>query len=903
MPINRRTILLFAIAFVFLITSNSLVKFLTESWWFDSLGQSAVFWDVIHVKIIIFVIVFLLFTGMLALNIQLAFSFTQSEQSRSFEGVHLPADNILRILSILASIIIALIGSLTAASNWSLILKYVHRSGFGQLDPIFSRDVGFYIFKLPFYKALRGWFLTALILGIVFSVLIYFVKGATQLIKSWSNPYMSKVKHHLSILLMLLVLVFSMGFWFDRYDLLYSTSGVVFGAGYTDVHARILSNTIMTIVSLLSAFMILLSVFWRKGVRLLLTAISLFVICHIIFKVIYPSFQQKFIVEPNELEKEKPYIRHNIQLTRQAYKLLDVKRHPFDLKGSLSKNDIQKNQSTIENIRLWDWRPLLSTYRQIQEIRLYYKFRDVDVDRYKIHGKEQQVMVAARELAYERVPKEAQTWVNQRLKYTHGYGIVMSPVNKRTTNGLPAFFISDIPPTSNIDIKLDQPGIYYGEETNHYIFTGSTTTEFDYPLGSKNQVTKYSGGGGVHLSSFWRRVMYALHFKDLKILISGYMNNQTKVHYYRNILERARKIAPFLSYDRDPYVVVANGKLYWIIDAYTLEDRYPYSQPVEDTRVSFNYIRNSVKVVVDAYEGDIKFVVTDRSDPLLKTYQKIFPSIFVDQSKLSPKIVEHFRYPQDLFNIQAQIYSSYHMSDPEVFYNREDKWKMPTEIYDSTEQEMEPYYVTLRLPQQEKQKFMLILPFTPISKHNMVAWMSAYWSQNTNGELTLYEFPKKELVYGPMQIEARIDQDPVISELLTLWNQKGSNVIRGNLLTIPIEESLLYVEPIYLQAEEGQMPELKRVVVSHDDRIVMAETLEQAISGIFGYGSFSTSASKTGSTREEKATSLIGEAVQLYNEAQKAIKEGDWTKYGKSQKRLGELLKSLKQNSRTKSNN
>ena len=905
MPINRRTVLFAAIAFFFLVTSNSFVNFLTESWWFDSMGQSEVFWNVIHVKIIIFIIVFVLFTGMLALNIQLAFKFTEGEQSRSFEGIHLPSDNILKILTILASLIIAFIGASTAASNWSLILKYVYHSDFGQSDPIFSRDIGFYIFQLPFYEALRGWLLAALVLSIVFSVFIYFIKGMAQLIKSWSNPYMSKVKHHLSILLMLLVLMFSIGFWFDRYDLLYSTSGVTFGAGYTDVHARILSNTIMTIVSLLSAFMILLSIFWKKSVKILLTAIATFVICHMVFKVIYPSFQQKFIVEPNELEKEKPYIRHNIQLTRQAYKLSNVKRHSFDLKGPLSKNDIQKNQTTIENIRLWDWRPLLSTYRQIQEIRLYYKFRDVDVDRYKINNKEQQVMVAARELAYEQVPEEAQTWVNQRLKYTHGYGIVMSPVNKITANGLPAFFISNIPPTSNIDIKVDQPGIYYGEETNHYIFTGTTTTEFDYPLGNKNQVTQYSGGGGVPISSFWRRIIYALHFKDLKILISGYMSNQTKVHYYRNILKRTQKIAPFLSYDNDPYIVVVNGKLYWIIDAYTLDDRYPYSQPIENMRADFNYIRNSVKVVIDAYEGDIKFVITDKNDPLIQTYQKMFPSIFTEQSKMSPQIVEHFRYPQDLFNIQAQIYASYHMSDPEVFYNREDKWNMPTEIYNSTEQEMEPYYVTLRLPQQKRQKFMLILPFTPINKNNMIAWMSAHWDQNTSDELTLYEFPKKELVYGPMQIEARIDQNPVISELLTLWNQKGSNVIRGNLLVIPIEESLLYVEPIYLQAEEGEMPELKRVIVSHDDQIVIAETLEQALSGIFGYGSISAPSSaslKEGSTaQKERTTSLIGEAVQLYNEAQRAIKKGNWTKYGKSQKQLGEILKSLKQSSRTKS--
>ena len=899
MPVNKRAILLAGVAFLILITSNTFVEFLTESWWFESMGQSKVFWDIIYVKVIIFAVVFILFAGMLILNIQLAFLFTKGQESRSFEGIQLPGDHLLKILAILAALVVSFIGASTAVSHWDTILKYLNRSEFKVSDPIFGMDVGFYFFELVFYQALRGWLLTALVLGILFSVAVYFIKGVTQFIKSWSNPYMSKVKHHLSALLILLVLFFSLGFWFDRYELLYSTSGVVFGAGYTDVNTRILGNTVMAIVSLLSSFMILLSIFWRKGIKLLLAAVSLFVVCHIIFKIFYPSFQQKFIVEPNELEKEKPYISHNIRLTRQAYNLSNVERHPFNLRGPLSQKDIQNNRTTIENIRLWDWRPLLSTYRQIQEIRLYYKFGDVDVDRYQIHGKEQQVMIAARELSYEQVPDEAKTWVNQRLKYTHGYGVVMSPVNKITTNGLPEFYISDIPPSSNIDIKVDQPAIYYGEEANHYIFTGTTTEEFDYPLGDKNQVTHYSGAGGVPISSFWRRIIYGLHFKDLKILISGYLTNQTKIHYHRNILQRTRRLAPFLHYDHDPYVVIAGGKLYWIIDAYTADDRYPYSQPLANSRLRFNYIRNSVKVVVDAYEGEVRFVVTDENDPLMKTYQKIFPSLFTRKSEVPPEIAAHFRYPQDLFTIQAEIYSSYQMSDPEVFYNREDKWRMPTEIYDSAEQIMDPYYVTLRLPQEKEQKFMLILPFTPINKNNMISWMSAYWDPQTHGKLTLYEFPKQELVYGPMQIEARIDQDPVISELLTLWNQKGSNVIRGNLLTIPIEESLLYVEPIYLQAEQGKMPELKRVIVSHDDRIIIANTLEQAISSMFGYGSFTPS---SGSTKdgETQTDSLIDRAVQLYDKAQKAIKNGDWQSYGETQNQLGNILRNLKKSVKTK---
>ena len=440
-------------------------------------------------------------------------------------------------------------------------------------------------------------------------------------------------------------------------------------------------------------------------------------------------------------------------------------------------------------------------------------------------------MLAARELSYAQVPEKAKTWVNQRLKYTHGYGVVMSPVNRVAANGLPDFYIKDIPPVSNIDISIKRPEIYYGEETNDYIFTGTSTKEFDYPLGDQNKFSQYEGDKGVPLHSLFRKIVYSLHFKSIKILISNYLTSKTKVHYHRNILDRVYKIAPFLSYDNDPYIVISDGRLYWIIDAYTRSNFYPYAQPIQNG--NFNYLRNSVKVIVDAYNGSVDFVVVDEKDPLLKTYRKIFPDLFKNKDSIASDLIKHFRYPQDLFKVQAQIYTSYHMNNSNVFYNKEDMWKLPTEIYENIEQPMEPYYIIMKLPESKQEEFVLILPFTPVNKKNMISWMAASSDGDKYGKLLLYEFPKKELVYGPMQIEARIDQEPKISEVLTLWNQKGSSVIRGNLLTIPIGGNLLYIEPLYLKAEQSQMPELKRVIAAYKNKIVMRESLRESLSAIF----------------------------------------------------------------------
>ncbi len=515
-------------------------------------------------------------------------------------------------------------------------------------------------------------------------------------------------------------------------------------------------------------------------------------------------------------------------------------------------------------------------------------------------------MLSARELSYSQLPQEAQTWVNQRLKYTHGYGLVMSPVNRIASDGLPELYVKDIPPVSSANLPIQQPAIYYGEATNSYIFTGTTTDEFDYPSGDTNAYTRYSGAGGVPIPSIWHRLAYAYDQGSIQILISNYFTHQSRIHYYRQIQERVKHVAPFLQFDHDPYMVVIDGKLQWLLDAYTVSDRYPYAKPIAQMQLgdqvlkagngeaivqdNLNYIRNSVKVLIDAYDGSLRFFVVDDTDPVLMTYRKIFPHLFEPTSAIPPTVKAHFRYPEDLFKIQARMYQTYHMSDPELFYNREDLWQLPQQTYEGNEVVMEPYYVIMRLPGEEKEGFMLIQPFTPSNKDNMIAWMAARSNSKDYGKLLLYEFPKKMLVYGPRQIEARIDQDPEISQQFTLWSQAGSKVIRGDLLVIPIDQSLLYVEPIYLRAEQGELPELKRVIVAYDQSVVMENSLEQALNAVFGG---EQAGQKSPAIASSKMSALVRSALENYRQSQDALRQGNWAEYGRHQKELEKTLQQL----------
>lgn len=889
-----------------LITLGFSTDLLAQIWWFQSVNFLAVFYKTLTWKIGVAAVTFLFSFVFLYGNFWIADFLTKNRRMEFQLPAFVKATRrILALLALALALLIAFAVSSAAAQNWQLMAEFFHSTQANLQDPVFHKDTGFYFFIFPFYKAVRAFLFTQTLFALAFSVAVYFLKGAIQWVGGWRNLFGGAVKAHITVLIFFIFFLVAWNFWLQRYELLFSSQGIVFGPGYTDVHARIFAYNAMTVITLLSAVLLFVSLF-RKDITLLAAGIGVLLAALFLIVGIYPWGLQKFVVEPNELEKEKPYISHNIEFTRKAYGLDTVERSHFSIEPNASLHGIS---AITNNIRLWDWQPLLDTYRQIQEMRLYYRFHDVDPDRYFLNGQYRQVMTAARELDYTRIPQQARTWVNEHIKYTHGYGLVMSPVDEVTEQGMPRLFIKDIPPVAlpeyAQDLKIERPEIYYGELTSEYIFTGTTTDEFDYPMGDKNKSNRYQGKGGVPLDSFFKRAVYALHFKTLKLLLSEYITSESKIHYQREILPRIKDIAPFLYYDNDPYLSIVNGRLLWIVDAYTVANRFPYAEPHGR---GMNYIRNSVKVVIDAYDGDITFYLVDDADILAQTYAKIYPQLFSKAEKIPTEIKNHFRYPEELFRVQSNMYLSYHMSDASVFYNREDMWRTPHEMYQGTERNLEPYYLIMPLPKQKKHEYLLIQPFTPVKKNNMIAWMTARSDAENYGKLVLYEFPKKELVYGPMQIEARIDQDPKISELLTLWSQKGSQVIRGNLIVIPYQGNILYVEPLYLRAEQAQMPELKRVIVAYKNKIVMSESLEQSLQQVMGNSrEFANAVLANNQSADINGTdnrpsfnndtnlkNLIQRAMDLFAQSQQALAVPDWPTYGKKQKELQEVLQNLK---------
>ncbi|BAU62744.1 hypothetical protein STA3757_00950 [Stanieria sp. NIES-3757] len=904
------TILVIAIC---LTIASTLVHLLTESWWFGAVGFSEVFQTRISWQILVWLATFAIYAAFLAINYGLSLHLTRDRAFRFLEGnpLELYTNKIANYLVLILIFLISLSAANSSAAHWETILKYLNATEFKLNEPIYGMDIGFYLFHLPFYKDFQNWLIILLLAGLILASAIYVFKGtvgfdwrwkAMTIDRQWQKLLNNRIKTHLSLLFATIALTIAVYFWLERYELLYSSRSVVWGAGYTDTHARLFAYWIMSIGSLLLSIILIVTI-WSRRFLLSIYAVGIYLTVLVLVNGIYPALQQRFIVEPNELNKELPYLKYNLEYTRQAYDLAKITSTDYPASAQLSLSE--QNQATIDNIRLWDYQPLLDTYRQIQEIRLYYQFNDVDVDRYTLDGNYRQIMIAPRELSYEQVPQQAKTWVNQRLKYTHGYGLVMSPVNEVAADGLPILFIKNIPPVSQIDLQIQEPAIYYGEEKDRYIFTGTTTPEFDYPKGDENAFVYYQGTGGVPIASWWRKLAYAYELGSWKILISNYLSTgssrtaSTRIHYYRQIRERVSHVAPFLQFDRDPYITVIDGKLQWIIDAYTTSDRYPYSEVVSNesteliTDKKVNYIRNSVKVLVDAKNGTMQFFVVDPNDPVLQTYSKIFPELFQANDTIPPQIKAHFRYPLDLFNIQAQIYTAYHMSDPQVFYNREDLWRFANKISESEPKAIEPYYLIMRLPGQSQEEFVLILPFTPVNKDNMIAWMAARCDGDNYGNLVLYEFPKQELIYGPFQIEARINQNPEISQQLTLWSQEGSRVIRGDILVIPIDGALLYIEPIYLRAEQGQLPELKRVIVAYDKEIVMMPTLEQSLAVVFEKEPISGTPPSSAITDSDP--SLIQSAWETYNQAQSALRQGNWLEYGRYQQELEQILRQLNQ--------
>ncbi len=907
-PKQKAIISLFIVAIAGLTLVSAVVHLLTESWWFEAVGFAPVFWQRISWQVAIWLVTFVVFVAFLGFNYWLALRLTGDRAFRFLESSELEPYT-KRFANYIAAVIVFIVSLSVAnlsAASWELLPQFLNATEFNRLDPIYQKDLGFYLFRLPLLDNLENWWLTLLIAGLILAVLVYIFKGIIRFDWRWKNLVVEQqwqklitkpIKVHLSLLLAAIAIDLAVDFWLERYELLYSSEGVVWGADYTDTHARLFAFWVMIVASVLLGIW-LVAATWSNSLLRPVYGIGVYALILVVVNGTYPELQQRFVVEPNELAKEIPYIKHNIEFTRQAYDLAKINTQDYQLApaGSSNANILQENQGTIDNIRLWDYRPLLTTYRQLQEIRFYYRFNDVDVDRYTFDGNYRQVMLSPREFNYSQVPSSARTWVNQRLKYTHGYGLVMSPVNEVTEDGLPVLFVKNIPPVSQTELEIEEPAIYYGELTNDYIYTGMDTFEFDYPRGDENAFVKYDGLGGVPLGNWWRRLVYAYEQGSLKILISNYFTPNSRIHYYRQITERVRHVAPFLQYDNDPYMVVVDGRLKWIIDTYTTSDRYPYSEAVAHdqkteliTDKNINYVRNPVKVVVDAKDGTMQFYLINEDEPIIATYRKIFPNLFKSTDSIPPEIQAHFRYPQDLFEIQAKMYLSYHMEDPQVFYNREDDWRFATELYAGQQQEVEPDYLIMKLPGETQEEFVLILPFTPVNRDNMIAWMAARSDGENYGKLRLYEFPKQELIYGPFQIEARIDQAPEIAEQITLWSQIGSRVIRGDILVIPIDGSILYVQPLYLRAEKGELPELTRIIVAYDKEIVMTPTLEQSLAAVFDQIPPGLTDSSIPATTNNQSES----ALEIYQQAQEALQQGNWVEYGRYQQQLQDILREL----------
>lgn len=790
-----------------------------------------------------------------------------------------------------------------ASDQWLRGLALLDPVSFDKVDSIFGLDFGFYVFQLPMIEFTSNWamfivFITLLITGVQHLARdIIFSRDDHGLAAGARGHLLGQGAFYFTLL--------GIDWILERYTVLFAQGkGLVWGAGYADLNARIPSFWIMAGVAFVVAGLL-----WRlrshRNSLSASTAVFGYFLMNIICVWMWPELIQNFMVTPNEIEYERPYLNENIQTTKWAYALDRIQVKPFEVSEELDWETVQDNPLTINNIRIWDDRPLLTTYGQLQEIRTYYDFYDVDIDRYVLDGELRQVMLSGRELNYGNVSADAQSWINAHFQYTHGYGLTMSPVNQVSEEGQPSLFIKDIPPQSQIDMTISRPEIYFGELTNQYVVVNSDVEEFDYPKGDENMYTKYQGEQGVSLGSFMQRLLYAWYFGDIEMILSNYMLPESRLLYRRNIVERVKMLAPYLIFDSDPYMVVSEGKLLWMIDAYTTTDDIPYSEPYPGRR--FNYIRNSVKVVVDAYEGTVDFYVADDTDPLILFYQSSFPTVFQSMDQFPEDLRSHIRYPEDFFDVQAWMYRAYHMNDVTVFYNKEDMWSLPTELYNGKERRMESYYLIMKLPEEDSAEFVLLLPFVPQGKDNMISWLAARSDGEQYGNLILYQFPKQKMIYGPRQIESRIDQDPEISKQITLWSQSGSAVVRGNLLVIPIEDSLMYVEPLYLQAESSQMPELKRVIVAYENRIVMEEDLSSALREVFGVD-VAKSLSKSlpnidlmDSTVEQPTVSTgslseqVIEANRLFEAAIEAQRSGNWSLYGENIDALGELLQTLRQ--------
>ena len=832
-----RGVMIFFGVILLLVLLNTLKNIYVDWLWFDSLGYKDIYVSRLTTRVWLFFAGAAVFALVFAGNVLLARRLAMQQEPAVLPPETIAAiKGLARLGIILGGIFFAIIFGVVASGQWENLLRMINAQDFvttaGEpvTDPLWSRNPSYYALSLPLIRFVQTWLMGVVLLMIIGALGVY---GASFSLRGFRFTFGRAVGIHLAILGALLALFIGWSYWLDISELVLSQRGLggtLAGANATDASAKLFGLRLMLAVTVIVAGLSIAAAVTRNW-RFAPAAFGVWVLSAILFLAIVPAVYQRLQVQPSELARETPYIEDNIAFTRQAYGIDAIDERPFPTGGTLTAATVAANAATIDNIRLWDHRPLRDTLNQIQFLRPYYTFTDVDVDRYTIDGKARQVMLSARELAPEQLPIEAHSWVAQRLQYTHGYGLAMSPVTQFTPEGRPEFLIKDVPPKGVLPV--DRPEIYYGERTKTWVAVNTKTQEFSYPNEQGAPVFEdYEGASGVPLGSVVRRLAFAWKFADFNLLISGELDSDSRILYYRDIQERINKIAPFLRLDPDPYLVVANGKLWWMQDAYTVTDRYPYSFKHAD---GFNYIRNSVKVVIDAYEGTVTFYQVDTQDAIINTYARIFPGLLQPFSAMPPALRAQVRYPAGLFNVQEEVYRLYHVTDPRVFFTREDTWSRPSEIFYDAPLPMEAYYLIMRLPEETKEEFVLLLPFTPLNKPNLVAWLAARIDGDNYGKLVAYTFPKDKQVDGPQQVEARINNDPLISQQFTLWGQQGSKIIRGNLLVIPMEQSLLYVEPIYLQAETLAFPELKRVVVAMNDRSpVMEASLERALAVALG---------------------------------------------------------------------
>lgn len=911
-PIRWRRWAIIALIIMFLIVWPAWAGFYTDWLWFNEVGYQSIFTTILVTQVLSALIGGLMAALLfwLSLKVALRVSGKTGEAGYRFyvanqEIAIADAGNLIARLALPISLVIGAFFGLKSWSEWDEFLLFRHGASFGEKDPVLGFDISFYLFKLPWLDFVSGSLLTLLVFATLAAIVVYLGRAALSLKMGdeHEKPRLSVqrgARGHLLALLAGIFIVIAFRYYLDLPGLLTSNSGTVTGAGYTDINATLPILWAQIGAALLVAVMAVASIFLAH-LRLVFLGGLLFVLVTVA-GIIYPALVQRFSVAPNELQKESPYLAYSIAATRKAYNLENVEERDLTGEATLTAQDIQSNRRTINSIRLWDQGPLLSTFAQLQEIRPYYEFQNVDNDRYKINGEVQQVMLSVRELESEKLPNR--NWINERLIFTHGYGLTLGPVNQITAEGLPMLYVKDIPPVSIIPtLKIERPEIYFGEMENEHVFVRTRQQEFNFPEGEKNQFTTYTGTGGVSIGSYFRKLLFSTRLGELKLMLSDDITAESRVLYHRNIKERLGKIAPYLMFDHDPYLVISEGKCFWICDAYTTSSRYPYSSSIRlNTQTDINYIRNSVKAVVDAYNGTVQLYIADDRDPMIQTYARIFPGVLKPLSEMSPDLKTHLRYPEDIFSIQTRVYATYHMDQPQVFYNKEDQWEIASAAEsDGQSTAMEPYYTIMKLPDAPSEEFLVMLPFVPKNKLNLSAWMVARSDGENYGKMVVYRIPKHKQIYGPKQIVGRINADTEISGQLTLWSQRGSKVIFGTMLVIPINGSLLYVQPLYLQAETGKIPELKRVIVVNENKIVMGENLEQSLTKLFGSGTapalppegetMAKAAQPSAPTTPQRG--LAAQAMQHYDRAEQALKEGDWAKYGEELKKLRTVLEDL----------